>query len=76
MGNCYELLQYNLELSESTEMLERTNDDWVNITNDFYRKTQFPNCIGVVDGKHTRIKMPTGSGSLLLFNYKHLFLTH
>jgi hypothetical protein len=49
-------------------MAEKTNDDWVNIANDFYRKTQFPNCIGAVDGKHIRIKMPTESGSLL-FNY-------
>jgi hypothetical protein len=54
-------------------MPEKTNEDWVNITNDFYRKTQLPNCIGAVDGKHIPIKMPTGSGSLL-FNYTYLFL--
>jgi hypothetical protein len=46
-------------------MPEKTNDNWVNIANDFYRKTQFLNCICAVDGKHIRIKMPTGSGSLL-----------
>jgi hypothetical protein len=49
-------------------MPEKTNDDWMNIANDFYRKTQFPNFIGAVDGKHIRIKMPTKSG-YLLFNY-------
>jgi len=44
----------------------------VKIANDFYRRTQFPNCIGAVDGKHVRIKMPTGSGSLF-YNYKYFF---
>ena len=53
-------------------MPEKTENDWVNIANDFYRRTQFPNCIGAVDGKHVRIKMPTGSGSLF-YNYKHFF---
>jgi len=51
-------------------MPEKAVDDWTNITNDFYRRTQFPNCIGAVDEKHVRIKMPTGSGSPF-YNYKH-----
>ena len=51
-------------------MPEKTNDDWVNIANDFYRKKQFANCVGAVDRKHVRIKMPTGSESLLC-NYKY-----
>jgi len=53
-------------------MPEETEDDWVKIANDFYLRTQFPNCIGAVDGKHVRIKMPMGSGSLF-YNYKHFF---
>jgi hypothetical protein len=53
-------------------MPEKTENDWVNIANDFYLRTQFPNCIGAVDGKHVRIKMPTNSGSLF-YNYKHFF---
>jgi len=53
-------------------MPEKTEKDWVNTANNFYRRTQFPNCIGAVDGKHVRIKMPTGSGSLF-YNYKHFF---
>jgi len=51
-------------------MPEKTENDWVNIANDFYRRTQFPNYNGDVDGKHVRIKTPTGSGSLF-YNYKH-----
>ena len=51
-------------------MPEKAESDWMNIANDFYRRTQFPNCIGAADGKHVRIKIPTGSGSLFC-NYKH-----
>jgi len=53
-------------------MPEKMENDWVNIANDFYRRTQFPNCTVAVDGKHIRIKMPTCSVSLF-YNYKHLF---
>jgi len=58
---------------KATENPEKTEDDWVNIANDFYRRTQFPHCIGAVDGKHVRITMLTGSGSLFYY-YKHFFL--
>ena len=57
---------------KATKMPEKMEDNWVNIANDFYRRTQFPNCIGAVDGKHIRIKVPTGSGSLF-YSYKHFF---
>ena len=57
---------------KTTEMPEKTEDDWMNISNDFYQRTQFPICIGAEDGKHIRIKMPTGSGSLF-YNYKRFF---
>jgi hypothetical protein len=46
-------------------MIQKTENDWVNIANDFYRRTQFPNRIGAVDGKRVRIKMPAGSVSVL-----------
>jgi hypothetical protein len=49
---------------KATAMPEETENAWVNTANDFYRRTQFPKCIGAADGKHVRIKMPTGSGSL------------
>ena len=41
----------------------------VKIANDVYGRMKFPNCIGAVDGKHERIKMPSRSGSLF-HNYK------
>jgi hypothetical protein len=57
---------------EATEMPEKTENDWVNIADVFYQRTQFPNCIDAVNGKHFQIKMTTVSGSLF-YNYKHFF---
>jgi len=53
-------------------MPEKTKGDLVNTANDFYRRTQFPNCNGVVDGKHIRIKIPSRSRSPL-YNYRRFF---
>jgi hypothetical protein len=36
---------------KATEMPEKMEDNWVNKANDFYRRTQFLNSIGAVDGK-------------------------
>ena len=57
---------------KATDTPEKTEDDWVHIADVFYRRTQFPNCIGAVDGKHVRIKMLTVCGSLF-YNYKYFF---
>jgi hypothetical protein len=45
----------------ATEISEKTEDDWANTATDFYGRTQFPNYTGVVDAKHIRFKMPSGS---------------
>jgi len=37
----------------TTEMPEKTEDNWMNVANYFCRRMQFPTCIGAVDGKHT-----------------------
>ncbi|XP_008179993.1 protein ALP1-like [Acyrthosiphon pisum] len=49
-----------------------TTDEWVEISRVFYLKTNFPNCLGAIDGKHIRCKNPDNSGSLF-FNYKKFF---
>ena len=49
-----------------------TEDEWLAIAEDFYKKWQFPNCIGAMDGKHIAICAPAHSGSLY-HNYKHVY---
>ncbi|KAJ4451836.1 hypothetical protein ANN_03314, partial [Periplaneta americana] len=45
---------------------------WRSIADNLHLKTNFPNCIGSIDGKHIRIKCPNDSGSDY-FNYKHYY---
>jgi hypothetical protein len=47
-------------------------EDWINIADKFYDRTNFPNVIGAVDGKHVRVVKPDNSGSKY-FNYKKYF---
>ena len=42
---------------------------WIEIANGFWKKWQYPNCIGALDGKHFEIQLPPHSSSLF-FNYK------
>lgn len=49
-----------------------TQDKWEQIANGFWIKTNFPHCLGAVDGKHIRLKKPDNSGSMH-FNYKDYF---
>lgn len=54
------------------EMPEPTKEMWIEIANTFHTKTNFPNCLGAIDGKHIRCKNPKNAGSLY-FNYKKFF---
>lgn len=45
------------------EMAYPTEENWLEIAAGFYNKTQFPNCVGAVDGKHIRVKCPPNSGT-------------
>lgn len=38
------------------EMAVPSVEEWKNVSKQFEQKTQFPNCIGALDGKHIRLK--------------------
>lgn len=47
-------------------------EKWLEIADGFLKNSNFPNCIGSIDGKHIRIIKPSHSGSLY-YNYKSFF---
>lgn len=51
---------------------EFTENSWRKIAEGFEKYSQFPNCLGAIDGKHVRIRKPRISGSLF-YNYKNFF---
>lgn len=49
----------------SNEVMPVPNEDkWNEIALEFWKRWQFPNCIGAMDGKHITIQAPKSSGSL------------
>ena len=48
---------------------QRNEEEWINIADTFYGRTNFLNVIGALDGKHIRIVRPDNSGSEY-FNFK------
>ncbi|XP_042910704.1 uncharacterized protein [Parasteatoda tepidariorum] len=55
------------------EVMPAPNEDrWNEIAIEFWKKWQFPNCIGAMDGKHVTIQAPKSSGSLY-WNYKKTY---
>ena len=53
------------------ELPEPKYRDWIRITDGFYSRWNFPNCLGALDGKHM-MQAPPKSGSHF-FNYKGTF---
>lgn len=49
-----------------------SEQDFINISEQFYTNWGFPHVIGAIDGRHIRIKKPPNSGSLY-YNYKKFF---
>ncbi|KAB0804251.1 hypothetical protein PPYR_01221 [Photinus pyralis] len=56
-----------------TEYFKRSTDqDWLNISEEFWTRWNFPNTLGAIDGKHVAVQCPTNSGSLY-YNYKKYY---
>ena len=53
-------------------MPEPNKEMWLKKAAQFYKFTNFPNCVGSVDGKHIRIQCPPNTGSDY-FNFKKYF---
>lgn len=46
-----------------------TEQEWQEVSKEFYLRWDFPNCLGALDGKHIKFRAPHSSGSYF-FNYK------
>lgn len=58
-----------ITLELKSEFIELNESNWIQTSNEFNFKWQFPNCLGAVDGKHIAIRKPKDAGSDY-FNYK------
>lgn len=65
---CSAIIKHKLQ----EEMPQPTEEDFLKTAAEFKKRWNFPNCVGAIDGRHTRIMCPSKSGSLY-YNYKHFF---
>ncbi|XP_072381040.1 uncharacterized protein [Diabrotica undecimpunctata] len=49
-----------------------TKDKWIEISNKMFTRSNFPHCLGAIDGKHIRMMCPKNTGSEY-FNYKKFY---
>ncbi len=42
----------------------QTKAEWKEVSGEFFRRWQLPNCCGSIDGKHVAVQCPPKSGSL------------
>jgi len=65
-------MQYSTVCFCVFNQMPQTTAEWLQIADGFEAKSNFPHCIGALDGKHISIIPPPNSGSLY-YNYKHHF---
>lgn len=61
-----------LEVLKDLLMKNPSREDWLHITDVSLERSNFPHCLGTIDGKHIHIVKPIGCGTTFL-NYKKLF---
>ncbi|XP_014667133.1 PREDICTED: uncharacterized protein LOC106808794 [Priapulus caudatus] len=59
-------------MKDKNGIVPNTSQEWKQVAVNFYRKWNYPFCLGALDGKHVAIRQPCGTGSEF-FNYKHFF---
>lgn len=52
--------------------MPQTQQEWLQISDEYEKKWNFPHCLGSMDGKHCAIQCPMNTGSDY-FNYKSFF---
>lgn len=73
VSDCIHLTTKAIKKRMMSRFLPRpTRETWEKVSQDFWEKWDFPNCLGALDGKHINIVAPPGSGSLF-YNYKGTF---
>lgn len=60
------------KILQPLEMPFPSEEKWIEIADQFYKKSNFPNCVGAIDGKHIRIVCPPNTGTEY-FNYNFFF---
>lgn len=65
----YEVCQAIWEEFNTEHMPFPTSEMHKIVAEDFFKKWNFPQCIGCIDGKHIRLRCPPNSGSMY-WNYK------
>lgn len=60
------------EVLRTESFPEMTEKRWIDIAEGFQNYSQYPLCLGAIDGKHVRVRKPNMSGSLF-YNYKNFF---
>ncbi|XP_023294756.2 uncharacterized protein LOC111677793 [Lucilia cuprina] len=53
--------------------LPSNKDEWKKHAANIYHNSNFPNCLGVINGKHIPIRKPTKSTALNYYNYRKFF---
>lgn len=65
----YEVCNAIWEEFNAQHMPFPTSESHITVADNFFKKWNFPNCMGCIDGKHIRLRAPANSGSMY-WNYK------